>query len=544
MQKYIPHILVAFVIATFVTVIPDLLGAPPDRVMLCHTPPDPDVTMEVPSPSVDMHLAHDDYLGPCTGSSSSSSSSSSEASSETSVSSSSSSEESSESSSSSSSSAESSESSSSSSSSEESSESSASSSSHDNGHSGSNNEHHPAAVSEAPLLSNHGAAGGDGGSGEDNPEILDAIFSGHGLAEHISAVDFILSTNNLQKTSLYSGEGQGRNPQNFLEVTVSEKNKSELELAAFCSMFRYFQRLATLRPYSPDYYIEWISSKLAEALGKKEEEVKAVIVGRPPLVPYEDAFLASISNQGCAANAFVFTPETDEDQEIRDLHTDQSNPLHHASPLDDLHILDTSTDTDLSFAVMQGSEIFKNYRNSLTHEMHMVIIRDDLQYFHHIHPQRDHLGIWHIPFAPAVGGTYWLYTNFIDSAGHSYGLRFVREYPGSEGEAGEILDFNLEKAVDTYRFRLIPEDIESGMSFTYVITDEEGKLVYPQRTMGAFGHQVIISTSGYFSHSHPVKRANQNPVFYVETPPEGIHLVVAAFQIRGKDYTLSFRWKK
>ncbi len=543
MQKYIPHILVAFVIATFATVIPDLLGAPPDRVTLCHTPPDPDVTMEVPSPSVDSHLTHDDYLGPCTGSSSSSSSS--EGSSETS-SSSSSSETSSESSvSSSSSSEESSESSSSSSSSEESSESSVSSSAHDNGNSGSGDEHRTTpSVSETPLLSNRGAAGGGGGSSEDNPEILDAIFSGHGLAEHISAVDFILSTNSLQQTSLYSGGGQGRNPQDFLDPTLSEKNESELEHAAFCSMFRYFQRLATLRPYSPDYYIEWISSKLAEALGKKEEEVKAVIVGRPPVVPYEDAFLASISNQGCAANAFVFTPETDEDQEIRDLHTDQSNPLHHASPIEDLQILDTSTDTDLSFAVMQGSEVFKDYRNSLTHEMHMVIIRDDLQYFHHIHPQRDHLGIWHIPFAPAVRGTYWLYTNFIDSAGHSYGLRFIREYPGSEGETGEILDFSPEKKVDTYLFRLIPEDIESGMSFTYVITDEEGKLVYPQRYMGAFGHQVIISTSGYFSHSHPVKRANQNPVFYVETPPEGIHLVVAAFQIRGKDYTLSYRWKR
>lgn len=284
MQKYIPHILVAFVIATFATVIPDLLGAPPDRVTLCHTPPDPDVTMEVPSPSVDVHLTHDDYLGPCTGSSSSSSSS--EVSSESS-SSSSSSEQSSESSSSSSSSEGSSESSSSSSSSEGSSESSVSSSAHDNGNSGSGDEHRATpSVSETPLLSNRGAAGGGGGSSEDNPEILDAIFSGHGLAEHISAVDFILSTNSLQQTSLYPGGGQGRNPQDFLDIAASEKSKSELELAAFCSMFRYFQRLATLRPYSPDYYIEWISSKLAEALGKKEEEVKAVIVGRPPVVPY------------------------------------------------------------------------------------------------------------------------------------------------------------------------------------------------------------------------------------------------------------------
>ena len=526
MQKYIPYILVAFVIATFATVIPSLLGAPPNRVTLCHTPPDPNVTMEIPSPSVDAHLNHGDYLGPCTSSSSSSSSS----------------EESS--SSSSSSSSEESSSSSSSSSSEESSSSSASSSPSGGGNSGSSGV---STVSETPLLSNYGAAGG-GGGGEDNSDILDAIFSGHGLAEHISAVDFILSANNLQQTSLYETGGQGRSPQDFLEPQLDEKNANEREHAAFCSMFRYFQRLATLRPYSPDYYIEWISSKLAEALGKNPEEVKAVIVGRPPLVPYEDAFLASISNQGCAANGFVFTPETEAGlHEVHDVHTDQSNPLHSASPIDNLKILDTSTDTDLRFAVMHGSEVFKDYRNSLTHEMHMIIIRDDLQYFHHIHPERDHLGIWHIPFSPAVGGTYWLYTNFIDSEGHSYGLRFIREYPGSEeekGETGEILDLSLEKIVDSYSFRLIPEDVESGMAFTYIITDEEGKIVYPQRYMGAFGHQVIISTTAYFSHSHPVKRANQNPVFYIETPPEGTYLVVAAFQIRGKDYTLSYRWKK
>ncbi len=395
------------------------------------------------------------------------------------------------------------------------------------------------------MLSNHGAKNVGGKRHEDNPEILNAIFSGHGLAEHISAVDFILSTNNLQKTSLYSTGGQGRNPKDFLDAPPSEKSKSEEEHEAFCSMFRYFQRLATLRPYSPDYYIEWISLKLAEALGKKVEEVKAVIVGRPPLVPYEDAFLASISNQGCAANSFVFTPETDKNPEIRDLHTDQSNPLHHASPIDDLQILDSSTDTDLRFSVMQGSEVFKDYRNSLTHEMHMIIIRDDLQYFHHIHPERNQHGVWLIPFSPTVGGTYWIYTNFVDREGHSYALRFTHTYPGDIGtETGEILDFSREKIFESYRIRLEPTVVDSGMSFTYTITDEAGEAIYPQRFMGAFGHQIILSTNGYFSHSHPVKRVKRDAVFFVEMPPKGIYMLLTAFQIHGKEFVTAFQWEK
>lgn len=42
-----------------------IMAAAPPKVTICHVLSDPPVTMEVPLPALDAHLAHGDYLGPC-----------------------------------------------------------------------------------------------------------------------------------------------------------------------------------------------------------------------------------------------------------------------------------------------------------------------------------------------------------------------------------------------------------------------------------------------------------------------------------------------
>ncbi len=377
----------------------------------------------------------------------------------------------------------------------------------------------------------------------DSVSPLEAIFSGHGLAEHASAVNFVLSSYDLQAKSIYSFGDLGSVPQTFLpEPTDSIARKN----AAICSMFRYFQNLQTVRPFTPDDYVDWIAAKLGSTLGEDPEQMKAAILGRPPVHPFSDALVQGMKDQGCAANAYVYTPPSIESgtlvPETSAHAAAQDESLPHSHTSDDFQVKDTSTDTELIFSIMHDGEVFKEFGSNLTHEMHMIIVRDDLQHFYHIHPARNRLGEWHIPFAPTVGGTYWIYVNFRDRSGESYGLRFVRTYPGAEGENGETLDFSQEKTLDSYHFRFDPVETGNGMTFTYTITDDTGKSVHPQEFMGAFGHQIIVSTNGYFSHSHPVVRVNENPVFYVDTPPTGLYMIFVSFDINGKEYTLAFRW--
>ena len=62
--------------------------------------------------------------------------------------------------------------------------------------------------------------------------------------------------------------------------------------------------------------------------------------------------------------------------------------------------------------------------------------------------------------------------------------------------------------------------------------------------MGAFGHQIIVSTNGYFNHSHPSIRVDGNPVFYTDLPPAGSYVIFVSFDVDNKEYTLAFRWSR
>ncbi len=481
-----------------------------ETVTLCHMQGSESETREVSEGSVDGHLNHGDYLGPCIESSSSSSSSES-----------------------------------SSSSSSSSSESSSSSSSSSDTSSSRGDIDHPIFSEEIPA--SHG--GGGGGSTTVRTIDVEPIFRGHGLAQHASAVDFILSKYLLQSESSYSFGIDGNEPEGFVSLRGVEKPKREH--AALCSMFRYFQQLQVVRPFTPDDYIDWIAEKLSVALGEDHEQMKAALLGRPPLHPYAGDLLPRISDQGCAANEYVFIPVDPADALKEAAPVSEDEPASEPATVPQgnasdesggLTIKDETTDTNIIFALMKGNKVFTDIVVSLTHEVHIIAIRDDLQHFYHIHPQRDAHGMWRIPFAPTAAGTYWIYMNFSDSEGRSYALRFTHTYPGGDGEKGEILNFDLEKSLDGYRFQLQPLETVQGMTFTYKIIDALGQRARVQEFMGAFGHQVIISAGGYFNHSHPVNRVNHDPVFYFSTPPLGTYMVIVVFQIDGKEYLIPYQW--
>lgn len=555
-NKYFPVLLAALAVLLPISTHSLHGDASKTTVTVCHTPTDPDVTMEVLENAVNGHLNHDDYLGACSGTSSSSSdsvaSSAVSSSSDSVASSAVSSADSSVSDASSSSASEVSSSSSSVSSVSTVSSESSSSSSSDNGTLG------VQPITPAPSNNEDHNGGGSGGGGN---KVLMPIFRGHGLTQHASAVDFILSAHDLQPNSVYSFGNEMKNPEPILSAATT--SRVDRKHAAACSMFRYFQQLQVVRPTTPDDYIDWMSAKLADALGEDPRQMEAALLGLPPIHPHEDQLLSGISDQGCAANEYIYVPAVHVPSDhaaapnngsgsVSSTHDEGSGATSHVHGAEEdkgnadtgFHVRDESTDTELIFSIMKDDEIFRQFGSNLSHEMHLVIIRDDMQYFYHIHPDRDQLGTWHIPFAPAAGGTYWIYMNFTDRTKNSYGLRFTRAYPGGGGETAEILDYRKEKILDEVHFRVEPATTKSGMSFTYTITDDSGHHVHPKEFMGAFGHQIIVAANGYFNHSHPSIRIDGDPVFYTETMPAGNYVIFVSFDIADKEFTLAFHWTR
>ncbi len=391
-------------------------------------------------------------------------------------------------------------------------------------------------------------SGGGGGGGV--PKEAQPLFRGHGLAEHASALDFILSNYDLQPRTVYSFSDQNAVPAPILSVDTERTVRMH---GAICSMYRYFKQLIIARPNTPDDYVDWVAGKMADALGEDPVRMKAALLGHPHTHAghVDDIHLQNISEHGCAANEYVYEAlghgaGQDGTTPLVHLHLDQSHLMETITTPEALRVDDRSTEAEITFSILRGNELFTDYGNSLTKEMHLIIVRDDLTSFYHVHPDRDAFGMWHIPFTPQTPGNYWLYANFSERDGHAYALRFPRTYGNAAAVSGTgtTFDFATQKSIDGYDVQLIPQETDTGTSFTYRIRDAEGKRVRPEHFMGAFGHSVILSTEGHFVHSHPSLRVNDDPVFFVEELPPGTYRIFAQFVIDETEHTFVFDWMR
>lgn len=207
-----------------------------------------------------------------------------------------------------------------------------------------------------------------------------------------------------------------------------------------------------------------------------------------------------------------------------------------------LIVRDQSTDTEIAFSVREGSEVFADYGVSHTKEMHLIVVRDDLQNFRHLHPERDSDGVWRVAFTPLDGGTYWRYADFVDTDEKTYTIRFDKQYPGDPGTYGIAKNSETVKTVDGYRFTFKPTVSDGEMTFTYDITDSEGQPVQLEQYLGAKGHSVLISPSGDFIHTHASEEGD-TPVFATSMPSDDFYRAFTQFQFKGKVVTVNFDWQ-
>ncbi len=204
-----------------------------------------------------------------------------------------------------------------------------------------------------------------------------------------------------------------------------------------------------------------------------------------------------------------------------------------------LTLQDIGNEEEIAFEILKEGNIFEDYGISHTKEMHLIVVREDLMHFHHLHPERDPEGVWKVPFNAPAGGNYRLYADFVESNQSAHTIRFDRSYQGKKGESGIIKNFERVKTVDGYRIEIQPTVVEGTTSFTYVITDQQGQSPKLEEYLGALGHSVLISSSGDFIHTHPNEGTGM-PVFETANLNEDFYRIFTQFQIKGKVMTVEF----
>jgi hypothetical protein len=187
---------------------------------------------------------------------------------------------------------------------------------------------------------------------------------------------------------------------------------------------------------------------------------------------------------------------------------------------------------------------------AVVHEqkIHLIIIRDGLDQFAHIHPEIDTTGNITATYTFPTGGTYRLYADH-QPIGGSPATAMAEVKVAGDAPAipslkpdvpGKVKGDGLDAKVSIVRPKTAGE-----ITIQFEVMDPLGTAATDlQPYMGAMGHLVVVSQDGrLYVHSHPMdeKKANTNVVnFMAHFPQPGLYKGWGQFKRQGQVHIVPF----
>ena len=153
-------------------------------------------------------------------------------------------------------------------------------------------------------------------------------------------------------------------------------------------------------------------------------------------------------------------------------------------------------------------EMVKNFEVVHEQKIHLIIVRDGLGQFAHIHPEVDAKGNATVSYTFPTGGNYWLYADH-KPTGKVQATATAQIKVDGDTPAIPVLTPNVpgEISGDGLRAKVAVKSASGGgeATITFDLTDMAGKSVEDlQPYMGAMGHLVVLSSDGKeYVHAHP-----------------------------------------
>ncbi|MDH6142447.1 MULTISPECIES: hypothetical protein [Kitasatospora] len=206
--------------------------------------------------------------------------------------------------------------------------------------------------------------------------------------------------------------------------------------------------------------------------------------------------------------------------------------------------------TDLGFTVRgpNGAPL-TSYQEEHGKELHLILLRDDLTGYQHLHPTLAADGSWHVPVTfPAAGG-YRMVADFTP-AGATENVTLGTDLAVAGDYQPQPLPAPATSAsVDGYTVTMDGQ-VTAGQSakLTFEIADSHGLVTDLQPYLGAYGHLVAMRAGdlGYL-HVHPDGEpgdghtaAGPDVAFYVTVPTAGDYRLFLDFQRAGVVHTAAF----
>lgn len=192
----------------------------------------------------------------------------------------------------------------------------------------------------------------------------------------------------------------------------------------------------------------------------------------------------------------------------------------------------------------------------LVHEkpMHLIIVRDDLSYFEHLHlkPQN---GVFTTSYSFPSPGAYKLWVDVKPKGGRQFLTAFRLHVEGQplHKRIPLAVDNQFTKAVMNGQYRVslaLPSElgIHHGANLKFSISDVNGNPITDlQPMLGAKAHAIIISEGVRdFLHVHPEEEVSSNwrggpdATFHAKFPKAGLYKTWVQFQHHDKTITADF----
>jgi hypothetical protein len=194
-----------------------------------------------------------------------------------------------------------------------------------------------------------------------------------------------------------------------------------------------------------------------------------------------------------------------------------------------------------------GGEMVKGFDTVHEQKVHLIIVREGLDQFAHIHPEIDPDGSMTTVFTFPSGGKYRLYSDHKPS-GHAQATAIAElNVTGENPPAPELIPNTPGNVTgDGLNAHVSVENAKmSGMaSIVFTLTDSSGTAVADlQPYMGAMGHLVIISADGkQYVHAHPAEENTTDGTVEFETHlvMPGIYKGWGQFQRGGEVHVVAF----
>ena len=195
-----------------------------------------------------------------------------------------------------------------------------------------------------------------------------------------------------------------------------------------------------------------------------------------------------------------------------------------------------SASSEIAFKITEDGKPVSDLEVAHDKIMHVILVRDDLKYFDHIHPQPTTPGVFSVPYEFRAPGRYRIWTDFtIDGMQHivDFDLNVSVE---TKPEPDKLLDTNVAMDISDN----LKVDETAKIEFT--VSDSNGPVTITEKFLAANAHMVIIDeTLEEFGHTHDESFDKDNILsFEYKFMRPGLHKLWAQFSVNGTERTAEF----